>query len=160
MTCEAVQRALPPQVVYRTGNLEPARIHVVNLGPRLESMAGTFSHSHFTVADPHRNDTCISPCIFSHRYYLKSQFQEIYHGLKDQRGRVRHFPTDKLRIHHYFISSIRFFVDEKIERLNFIHKNKPMCKMQFLFAIFQLPGASRNSTRMISLQVFGIIEWR
>lgn len=35
------------------------------------------------------------------------------------------FPTDKLRLHHYFISSIRFFLDEKLDRLSYIHKNKP-----------------------------------
>ena len=35
------------------------------------------------------------------------------------------FPTDKLRLHHYFISSINFFIKEKLDRISFIHKDKP-----------------------------------
>lgn len=37
----------------------------------------------------------------------------------------RDFPIDKLRLHHYFTSSIDFFVKEKLDRLAFIHKDKP-----------------------------------
>ncbi|CAM9532672.1 unnamed protein product [Pylaiella littoralis] len=35
------------------------------------------------------------------------------------------FPTDKLKLHHYFISSIDFFIREKLDRIAFIHKDKP-----------------------------------
>lgn len=37
----------------------------------------------------------------------------------------RDFPTDKLRLHHYFISSIKFFTDEKLERIAYIHMEEP-----------------------------------
>lgn len=39
-------------------------------------------------------------------------------------NRTPDFPTDKLRLHHYYISSIDFFIKEKIDRLAFIHKDK------------------------------------
>lgn len=39
-------------------------------------------------------------------------------------NRTPDFPTDKLRLHHYYISSIDFFMKEKLDRLAFIHKEK------------------------------------
>lgn len=61
-----------------------------------------------------------------HGFHYKQGFRCVDTNLQTIEGPFnrRDFPTNKLRLHHYFISSIRFFLDEKLDRLTFIHKNK------------------------------------
>ena len=61
------------------------------------------------------------------------------------------FPTDKLRLHHYFISSIDFFVKEKLNRIALIHKNKPFPEVLETQARLMRELRSRKDTSALEI---------
>jgi hypothetical protein len=123
--CETLGQELTQDQDQNQNQLDPGPPGIVGNCLFRADKAHHVNHHIKTVFKPHAIQQKYTD---PHGFHYKDGFRCVDTNGSTISGpfnRAPGFPTDRLRLHHYYISSIDFFMKEKLDRLAFIHKDKP-----------------------------------